>query len=158
MQLDFISSPVLSCVSRAASDLVRVMKNPSISTFSTACNVIHYAKMPSHQSPRRNKASRLKADFKEPTCRCVMLPTPCCLMFILRFCSGLLSEFHVGLRNVLGCNLACAVDGLDFCSPSFLDVRHCYKIARQCSWTAALLAGKKTNLAFISCLVVCRVS
>lgn len=81
MQLDFISSPVLSWISRNASDLVRVTKKPSISTFSTVCNVIHYAKMPSHQSPRRNEASMLKADVKEPTCRCVMLPTPCCLMF-----------------------------------------------------------------------------
>jgi hypothetical protein len=79
-------------------------------------------------------------------------------VFILRFCSGLLSGFHVGLRIVLGFNLACAVDVLDFCSPSFLDVRHCYKIARQSTGTtAALLAatstGKKTDLAFISRLL-----
>lgn len=84
-------------------------------------------------------------------------------MFILLFCSGLLSGFHVGLRNVLGFNLACAVDGLDFCSTPFLDVRHCYKLAKQSTGTTAALlsatpAGKKTNLAFISCLVVCRAS
>jgi len=65
MQLDFISSPVLGWISRTTSDLAIVMKNPSVCTFSTVCNVAHYAKMPSHQSPRRHKASMLQADVEK---------------------------------------------------------------------------------------------
>jgi hypothetical protein len=106
MQLDFISSPVLSWISRTASGLVRVMKNPSISTCSTVCNVIHYAKMPSHQSPRRSKASMLKADFKEPTRTCVMLPTPCCLMFTCLFYVSVVVFFR---NSMLVCGMSLVV-------------------------------------------------
>jgi hypothetical protein len=81
-------------------------------------------------------------------------------VFILRLCSGLLSGFHVGLRIVLGCNLAGAVDGLDFYSSSTLDVRHCHESARQSTGTTVALltassTSKKANLAIISCPVIC---
>jgi len=87
MQLDFINSPVLSWGFRTTSDLARVVKNPSNCISSTVCKVTHYAKMPSHQFPRRNKASMLKAYAEEPTSTSsyVMLPTASCLMFTCLF-------------------------------------------------------------------------
>ena len=106
MQLDFINSPVLSWISRTASDLEIVMINPSICTFSTACNVIHYAKMPSHQSPRRNKASMLKADVEELACRRVMLPMSCCLMFMCLFCVSVVVFYR---DSMLVCGLSLVV-------------------------------------------------
>lgn len=141
------------------------MKNLPVCTFSTVCNVAHYAKMPITSLREGTKLLCYKRMSENHLVACHV--TNVLLfnvhMFVLRFCSGLLSGFHVGLRIILGCNLACALDGLDFCSPSILDVRHCYKIARLSTGTTTALlsatsAGKKTNLAFITCLVVCRAS